>query len=326
MIVFLTIISSTSMAKTKVYGELHTSYDRVFAVGEKSRDDFSLNNFFVGVKSSTEIKKDTSFIYQFAWGIHSKGFDSVKNSGVENKNQVIGLASPKGAVVIGRFDTPFKKVGEKADLFWNSQLGQNRNVTNAQTWDLRADKIIAFQTPIIKGFQGSIAYASDISDTSRVTPNASAVSLNGFYKTGKYILGVGFEQRNLKDASADMNALRLSSTYKDGPFKMVSFLQQENNDFSKTNVPDATVFGVGLAYRKAKGLFKAQLYRRNEDHSNKNKDLIAVGYDYRLQRKLDVYAQAAHLTNSINLGGEDFDGLTNPVDMHGVSFGIRYRF
>lgn len=326
MIVCLTVYSNASMAKTKVYGELHSSYDRVFAVGEKSRDDFNLNDFIVGVKSSTEIKKDTSFIYNFAWGFNSKGFDAVQDSGIQNKNQVIGIANPKGAVVLGRFDTPFKKVGEKADLFWNSQLGQNRNVTNAQTWDLRADKIIAFQTPIMNGFQGSFAYASDISDTSSITSNASAISLNGFYKKGKFIHSAAFEQHDLKNSTANTHAIRLSSTYRDGPYKIVGFLQQENNDFSNTNQADAIVFGVGLAYRKAKGLFKAQFYRRDEDKTNKNIDLIAIGYDYKLQRKLDVYAQAAYLTNAVNLGGEDFDGLANPVDMHGVSFGIRYKF
>ena len=314
------------MAKTKIYGEFHTSYDNVFAVGAESRGNFAQNNSIIGVKSSTEVKKDISFIYQFAWGIDSRGFESQSNSDIGNRNQVIGLASPSGALVIGRFDTPFKKVGEKADLFWYSQLGQNRNITNARNWDLRADKIIAFQTPIIKGFQGSAAYASDISDTSRITSNATAISLNGFYKKGKFQYGAAYEQHDLKDSSAKTQALRLTTSYRNGPLKMVGFFQQEDNDFTKTNQPDATVFGVGLAYRKAKGTFKAQLYRRDTDFSNKNTDLIALGYDYKLLRKLDVYAQAAQISNTASIGGEDFNGVPGIADMHGVSLGIRYKF
>ena len=326
MIVLLAIISTSCMAKTKVYGELHTSYNKVFAVGAKSRDNFDLNNSFIGVKSSTEIKKDISFIYQFVWGIDTSGYEDSTSPDFDNRNQVIGLASPSGAVVVGRFDTPFKKVGEKADLFWHSQLGQNRNITNARNWDLRADKIIAIQSPIKNGFQGSIAYASDISDTSRITPNGKAISLNGFYKKGKVVYGAAYEHHDLKNVSAKTNALRFSATFKDGPLKMVGFYQQEDNDTSNTGEPDASVFGVGLAHRKGKGTFKAQVYHRDSDNSN-NTDQIAIGYDYKLLRKLDIYAQAAQINNALSIGGEDFDGGTsNSSRLHGVSLGVRFRF
>jgi len=74
--------------------------------------------------------EDISFIYQFTWGVGSESIDDVEDSGINNRNQVIGIASPKGAFVLGRYDTPFRTLGKKADLFWHSQLGQNRNITN----------------------------------------------------------------------------------------------------------------------------------------------------------------------------------------------------
>ena len=259
-------------------------------------------------------------------GINSNSFENAEDLSFNNQNQVIGLASPMGAIVVGRFDTPFKTVGKKADLFWHSQLGQNRNLTNATTWDLRADKTIAIQSPIISGFQGSLAYSSDIADTSRITNNASAISVNGFYKKNKFTFGVGFEQHDLKASNASTHAIRLSTTYKDGPLKVVGFFQQENNDFSKTSQQDANVFGLGLAYRKAKGTIKTQFYRRDEDN-RKNSDLVAIGYDYKLQRKLDVYAQAAHMSNMNSLSGEDFNGMTSDSsDIHGISIGLRLKF
>ena len=334
----LTVIATPSMAKIKVYGELHASYDKIFTVGAESRDNFALKNYMIGVKGSTEIKKDVSFIYQFSWGLSSNGsgnsdFEDENNSGFNNRNQVIGVASPSGAVVIGRFDTPFKTLGRKADLFWHSQLGQNRNITNAQDWDVRADKIIAFQSPKINGFKGSVAYASDISDTSRVTQNASAVSLNGFYNKGKFLLGAAFEQHDLKrssiNPSANTNAVRLSGVYKDGPLKLVGFYQKEDNDFSVTTEPDADVFGVGVAYKKGKGILKAQTYHRDVGSASKNSDFIAIGYDYKLSKQLDIYAQAAKITNTSSLNGSGLGSAIATValaDTHGVSFGVRYKF
>lgn len=332
----LATITTPTMAKTKVYGELHASYDKIFTVGAESRDSFSLNNSIIGVKGSTEIKKDVSFIYQFSWGVSSNGFDDFNfggknNSGFSNLNQVIGVASPSGAVIVGRFDTPFKTLGRKADLFWHSQLGQNRNITNASDWDLRADKIIAFQSSIIKGFQGSIAYASDITDTSRATQNGSAISLNGFYRKGKLLLGAAYEQHDLDSLSsnnaADTNALRFSGVYKDGPLKMVGFYQNEDNDFAVTAKPDATLFGVGIAYKKGKRTLKAQLYNRDIDATSKDSTLIAIGYDYKVTKFLDMYAQAAKITNSASLGGYDLGDSTSIIaDTHGISLGIKYKF
>jgi len=125
-----------------VFGELTASYDNVFPVGLGSVDKVSLSHSFFGVKGVNEISNNVSLIYQLTWGVHSNGLDTEKVTGFENKNQVIGLASRTGAVILGRYDTPFKVLGKKSDLFWHSQLGQNRNVTNAKDWDLRADKII----------------------------------------------------------------------------------------------------------------------------------------------------------------------------------------
>lgn len=332
----LVIIATPSAAKTKVYGELHASYDKIFTVGEKSRDNFALNDSIIGVKGSTEIKKDVSFIYQLAWGVSSHGlrnggFDDINNSGFNNRNQVIGLASPSGALIIGRFDTPFKTLGKKADLFWHSQLGQNRNITNSPDWDVRADKIIVFQSPKVNGFQGSMAYASDIADTSRITQNGSAISLNGFYRKGKFLLGAAYEEHDLDSSSANTSAnteaLRLSAIYKDGPLKMVGLYQKEDNDFTNTIKPDAAVLGVGVAYRKGKGTLKAQFYTRDVDFTSKNSDLIAIGYDYKLSRQLDVYTQAAKINNATSLGGYDLDNTSAAAsDAHGVSFGVRYKF
>lgn len=311
---------------------MRASYDKVFPVGLGSVDELSLNDSLLGVKGSTEIKKDISFIYQFVWGLNSKGFDTAKTTGIENNNQVIGLASPSGAVIVGRYDTPFKTVGKKADLFWHSQLGQNRNVTNAHDWDLRADKIIIVQTPKKKGFQGSLAYASDISDTSRVTQNASAVSLNGFYKKGKFLLGAAYEQHDLKsdsvNASANTDAVRLSAVYRDGPLKLVGFYQKENNDFSNTAQADASVIGVGAAYRKGKGTIKAQFYSRDNDRTTEDSDLLAIGYDYKYSKQIDLYAQMAKLSNATSLNGNEFveSGVATSGDARGVSLGVRYKF
>ena len=315
-----------------MFGELTASYDNVFPVGLGSVDKVSLSHSFFGVKGVNEISNKVSLIYQLTWGVHSNGLDTEKVTGFENKNQVIGLASRTGAVILGRYDTPFKVLGKKSDLFWHSQLGQNRNVTNAKDWDLRADKIIVVQTPTKKGFQGSFAYSPDISDTSRITQNGSAISLNGFYKKGKFQYGAAFESHDLKPSAtqtaAETNALRLNVVYKDGPLKVVGFYQQENNDVDQTAIVDASVIGVGVAYKKDKGVLKAQLYSRDNENSVADSHLFALGYDYKYDKNFDFFAQAVKITNTTGIGGNSFMENSTSVsrDAHGLSLGVRYKF
>ena len=192
----------------------------------------------------------------------------------------------------------------------------------------RADKIIAYQSPRINGFQGSIAYASDVADTSRITDNASAISVNGFYKKGKYLLGAAYEKHDLDKIKGSKEAIRLSASYRDGPFKMVGFLQQENNNFKVTSRPDALVLGLGASLRKGKGTFKAQWYNRDNDSTSKDTNLIAIGYDYRFSKQIDLYTQAARITNASDLGGNQLGSASSIIedDIHGVSLGVRYKF
>jgi len=324
--VCLTVIFATPcVAATKVFGEIDASYDNVFVVGTDYKNELKLNSLLFGVKGATEIKKDISFIYQFSWGVGSEGIDDIANSGLNNRKQVIGIASPKGAFILGRFDTPFKVVGKKSDLFFHSQLGQNRNITNASTWDVLADKIVVFQSPKRKGIQLSAAYASDISDTSRLTPNGSAFSFNGFYQKNKFLFGAGYEHHDLDNSSASTDALRLSVAYKNGALKMVSFFQRELNEYDQTGDPDATVLGLGVEYKKSKGAYKAQLYSRDADFTSTS-HLFALGYDHKYSKELDIYAQAAIVTNQDFLNGYDIEDAISGDDSEGLSIGVRYKF
>lgn len=314
-------VSAPAMAETTVYGQLHASYDFLDAdgAGVKSKNTVSSNSSRIGVKGSAELNAGLKAIYQAEWGMDTGGADSTKDSVFSNRNQVVGLAGGFGAVLIGRHDTPLKTVGRKADLFWSTQLGQNRNVTNPGTWDLRANNVIAYQTPKMGGFQALGAYVTDLGGTDDNT----AFSVNGFYNAGPLMLGAGYETHNL-DATPDRDSYRLMGSYKIGPTKIVGYYQDEDNGAAE----DASVYGVGAAYKLGAGTIKGQYYSRDNDTSADN-DLIAIGYDHKLGSKTDIYAQYATISDGGKLGGAGHGESitsTNGGDADGVSIGIRHKF
>ncbi len=213
----------------------------------------------------------------------------------------------------------------EADLFWHTQLGQNRNLTNPSQWDLRADRILVYQTPRLSSFQGTVAYSSDIGDSA----DSSAISANGIYKLGHFRIGAAYERQDLDNANAEPNAVRLMTQYHKGPLTLVGFYQNENNVTKETGVADATVFGVGAAYRIGKGKIKGQYYSRDVSGTSNDPDLLAIGYDYRVAKKTDIYAQFARVTEGYRLGGADHGAaISSPAmgDAEGVSLGVRYKF
>ena len=315
-------IAVPAMADTTVYGQLHASYDLLDAdgAGVKSKNSVSSNSSRVGVKGSADLNGGLKAIYQAEWGMDTGGKDDTKGLVFSNRNQVVGIAGGFGAVLLGRHDTPLKTVGRKADLFWSTQLGQNRNIVNPGNWDLRVNNVIAYQTPKMGGFQALAAYVTDLAGTDDNT----AFSVNGFYNAGPIMLGAGYETHDL-DGAPDENAYRLMGSYKIGPAKLVGFYQDETNAASA----DANVIGVGAAYKLGAGTVKGQYYTRDIDGTSKDPDLIAIGYDHKLGAKTDVYAQYATISEGAKLGGAGHGesiSSTNGGDSDGISFGIRHKF
>jgi predicted porin len=313
-------VSVPALADTKLYGQLHASYDILDAdgTGVKSINSVASNSSRIGVKGSSELNAGLKVIYQAEWGMDTGGKNSPKDSVFSNRNQVVGIAGGFGAILLGRHDTPFKTVGRKADLFWSTQLGQNRSVTNPGTWDLRVNNVIAYQTPKMGGFQSLAAYVTDLGGSDDNT----AFSINGFYNAGPIMVGAGYETHDL-EGSADIDAVRLMATYKVGPAKLVGFYQTEDN----AGV-DADVFGLGAAYKVGAGTVKGQYYNREVD-GGIDSDLFAIGYDHKLGKKTDVYAQFATISDGAKLGGAGHGESiqsTDGGDADGLSIGIRHKF
>ena len=339
-IAIATAISAPALADTTLYGQLHASYDVLDGASDVT--SVSSNSSRIGVKGSTELSGGLKAIYQAEWGIDTGGADNDKvtkssKAAFGNRNQVVGIAGGFGAVLIGRHDTPMKIVGRKADLFWSTQLGQNRNVVNPGAWDLRPNNVIAYQSPKIGGFQALAAYVTDLDVTANGADksDSTAFSINGFYKAGPMMIGAGYETHELGEnnqgagaGSVDRNALRLMGSYKFGSAKVVGFYQSES-DVGFASGVDADVLGVGASYKvSSAGTVKGQYYTRDQDGQADESTLLALGYDHKLGKKTHVYGQYA-VTENAGLGGAGHGEKVSADasgDASGFSVGIRHKF
>lgn len=324
-------MSAPVLADTTLYGQLHASVDLMDGAAGSLETTVASNSSRIGVKGSAELNAGLKAIYQAEWGMDTGG--GTGPNGLSNRNQVVGLAGGFGAVLIGRHDTPLKTVGRKADLFWSTQLGQNRSIVNRNLdgvagLDLRADNVIAYQTPKMGGFQSLAAYVTDVGGND----DDSAFSINGFYNAGPLMLGAGYETRDtVATAGTESDNYRLMGSYKIGAAKVVGFFQ--NQDVTGAKTADADTWGIGGSYNLGAGTVKGQYYEIDDSKGTDSASLISVGYDHKLGSKTAIYGQYALVDNdagsNVTLGGGGHGTNTAPDssgEVSGISVGIRHKF
>ena len=348
-------LAAPAMADTTLYGQLNASVDALS--GADDITSVSSNSSRIGVKGSSDLNGGLKVIYQAEWGMDTGGHDNnalTKTSkvAITNRNQVVGIAGGFGAVLLGRHDTPVKIVGRKADLFWSTQLGQNRNIVNPGNWDLRPQNVIAYQSPKFGGAQILAAYVTDLGKATipgvgvvEKDNDNNAFSINGFYNAGPLMLGAGYEKHNVGNLTSagvdgiigtiddvanvdagDRDVWRLMGSYKFGAAKVVGFYQTEDNLLQA----DADVWGLGASYKVSpNGTIKGQYYSRDIDGTSNDPTLIAVGYDHSLGKKTAIYAQYVQTDEGQGLGGAGHGekvSADSSGDASGFSVGVRHKF
>ncbi len=350
--IFLTPVLS---ADTILYGELHNSLDIVDVGADSNNISHSNNKSLLGVKGAEQITDNMGAIYQVEFGADVGG----GNSGLTDRDQFVGLKTNMGTITAGRMSTPFKKVGRKADLFWSSQLGQNRNLTRSNRsirtgvsaglddFDGRFDNTFQYTTPKYNGLQASIARVTEQQNNDR-----GLISANAFYEQGGLTAGLGYEKRDDFDVAGvatikGSTAYRAMAAYDTGNMKVVGFYQNAKDQGFNEGF-NSSVVGVGASAKLGKGVVKAQYYRASDldapAASGVNDDngasMFALGYDHSLSKRTTVYAQYAQINNDpkggyglgLGAGGHSesvttqIDASGNAKDQKGVSIGLKHNF
>ncbi len=240
------------------------------------------------------------------------------------RNTYVGLAGGFGAVILGRYDTPYKLVGRKVDLFGH-HLGDARGITGWNNHDQRLDNVVAYKTPNMGGF--GVLAAVVTADNTTANSDIAAVSINGTYAKGPLFVGAAYQ--SIDNAAGDNTAWRIAASYKMGAFRVVGLYDSSTDDSVNT---DYSTIGIGGSFKTGAHTIKAQFYTAEQDTGttpNAKADLLAVGWDYGLSKKTTVYAEYAAITNKDGANRSMFSNTVVPAandDPSGLGVGLRIKF
>jgi predicted porin len=165
------------------------------------------NSSYLRVRGETELSEGWSALAQIEaeFGIDGENgtpFGSTRNTGV-------GLESPGGTLIAGRWDSPTKQTTIGLDPFGGTGIFGYYNVMGQQQvsattggsnrWDRRLNNSLSYWSPEMAGFKILAAYSvgearTGGTGTIKVNPYTASVALH--YRSGPFYAGVSYETRN----------------------------------------------------------------------------------------------------------------------------------
>ncbi len=299
---------SVAQAEVAVYGKLHASIDYQDNDAGNEETFISDNSSRFGIRVSEDLGAGLKGLGQ--WEISARVDENTIGSGTTdvglnaNRNSFLGLGGGFGTVRVGRYDTPFKDLGRKTDLF-NERVGDSRNVIGGAAipatvggvavdpssgFDARVTNMVRYDSPDFGGINAAVLYSTD-EEGAADTYRSASVS----YQGGPLFAGVAYEEHSLAPGAVisteNETGIRLGVGFKSGAFTL-NAMYETLEDIAGISGSDQDTYGVGAAFKFGSATAKAQ-YFTAEDAA----DLMAVGLDYSFSKTVTAYVAYAQVDN-----------------------------
>ncbi|HEY7886132.1 MAG TPA: porin [Cellvibrionaceae bacterium] len=323
-------VPMVSMADVSVYGRAHVSVDWLDNGADYSAVNLVSNGSRLGFKAN-HVMGDLTAMVQIEQQVDYDAGEAFTSA----RDTFIGLKGNFGMVRAGRFDTPFKRARNLANLF-GDQLGDMRNLTrvgNAR-FDERNANTLHYQTPALGPVQFNVAYSISESLTNEEELDDDVISLSATFSQGALEMAAAYESYSEDHSRGERDGVRFSARYGvNDALALVAFAQTVDHTDSEALSSD--VFGLGSEYKlTTKTLVRGMWLTRSAEADNSDANLVALGVEYRIDKPLRVYANVA-LADNDELSaltpytqGRTVSGISAAPGetASGLSVGVRYDF
>lgn len=253
------------------------------------------------------------------------------------RTSVVGLTGGFGTVEAGRMYSPYFNAAGSVDPFGTGLTGSLTNTDQALLTYVRLSQTVAYVTPNIAGFQGTVAYGFGAQPGN--TSNGQGYDLQGQYSNGPILVGVDYLHHNLTDATLvdGYGTNKLTSLYGSYDFGVAKlagyYAQQKFNTNQPVQGADQRVWMLGVTVPVGPGAILASYSQIKDQNATANKSKqYAIGYTYALSKRTNLYTSYARMTND---GANDLyvgdatiagAGTVGGASASGFALGIRHKF
>jgi predicted porin len=252
---------------------------------------------------------------------------------------------------------------------WGGITGGSAGFT-ALGADIRSQKSIQYRIATPSGFGGSLMYGAKNSGYLGRYNKFMGSALT--YKANGFDIGIGHNRGYDQNDNKSLTTTTIGGSYTMGDFKFFAgYHDQKNlhsvllkeyiaswdasiapslaplgaptatalrnvfvNNITNNTQIDASSVQIGMHYRIGAGRIMASVARQNDrTASNSDATLVAIGYDYNLSKRTDVYTVLANIKNQNDgqytpgaAGSPGGFGKVPGEDTRAIQLGIRHRF
>ena len=280
----ITLSTASNAAAVQVYGKANVSLNHTDA---SNSDILELNSNAsrVGVKGSYEVSEGLKAIYKFEYETF---IDDGEGSGktFKQRNIYAGFQGGFGTIIAGKHDTPTKLAQGKIDLFNDLPNADIKNVIQGEN---RVSNIVMYSTPKTNGLKATVAFVPGDDTGGGEDGISSAVS----YQSGDLSVTLAYDDGTAIDSSVE-TLTRLAAEYKVGNAKFGALFQQTDEGAN-----DEDGYILSSSYKLANGVILKGQYGESDDETTE-KTQVAVGADYKLNKKSKLFAYYSDIEAETN--------------------------
>lgn len=294
------------------------------------------------------------------------------NKALFDRTAMVGLITPVGAVLAGRMYTPAYEVLAGADTFetgtagsWGSVALGSGGILTAGT-AIRSDKALQYRIELPNGISAALMYG--FKNSGYIGLDDKFWGANVMYKANGFNLGLGHNHGTDQNGNSGLVTTVLGGSYQTGAMKFFAGYQAMKNDNSvlipvvrdqvaqglvglpqaqitgimsilNTNLErnfklDANSLTVGMHYAVGNGRVMGSVsYQNDKTAFNNDATQYALGYDYNLSKRTDIYTVLAYIKNDNDAqyapgAASAPGGFTSAEGVSGkaIQIGMRHRF
>ncbi len=333
-----------------LYGRVYVAFENVKADGGTAAPVASRNRVsnygssLLGVRGVEDLGGGLKAFFQ----LETEFRPDNNNSTFGNRNSGVGLQGDFGTIVLGRWDAPYKTVGQRFDQFGNTTLaGYTAIMADRGNFSRREQNVVEYWSPEFSGFQSRVSYTANEGKTATVNPVVTSLSVN--YDSGPVSVSYAYEKHkdifknytgNVANvAGANEVGQMLGAAVKFGPLEVRALVERfKKNGGGTTVTSDQRSQLYSLAYTVGKNEFVFQMQRSKDGATRANAaaalaepeaKVDSIGYFYRFSRRTTLVALYAMVKNNRfgqgNFGAGDL-AIAAGQDPRGFAVALRHTF
>ncbi|MEQ6340817.1 MAG: porin [Gammaproteobacteria bacterium] len=344
-----------AQADVEIYGQARMSVDysnndTPIAGDDKSAFSVSSNKSRIGFKGSEDFGNGLKGLWQIEQGVK---FDS-GTWGNEARDTFLGLGGNFGTVLAGKLSTPYRTSTERLDVFKDTKADYNAIVGSVgsagqltgdtNVGNLRTNNSLAYVTPSMSGFQGTLAYVANYNDLvggsgdnlprTKDDGKKDAYSLSGTYDNGPLFLAAAYEALNKAGlgggtGTPSTKSWKVGGGWNFGQGTTIGALFEnmdlggsmgDRNAWYLSGMHKMDAFNVKAAYGSADKWSGTGL-------SDTGAQQFSVGAGYDLSKTTEAYALYTQVSND-KFGAYGLESISGYADKSVSSFslGIKHMF